>query len=1621
MPSGEFIDKSSLDLLLHTAKNLSWSEDGSLPDEARDFLVQLHGALDPSSYSLFRLDDLAVMARDFWSWTDTRSPSDHIVRTRRVTDRNGKPLNYTTLEICGTDKPFIVRSVTGACLDLNINPVLVIHPIVDVTRNSSGQRSQTGHTYRESCIQIYLHLLDETACEALEAEVRATLEEITLCVTDHAAMQRRMQHSAIDVSSNTFLDEETRKESAAFLNWLADDHFTFLGSREYKFAMDENGELANEEPKIIPSSSIGILRDENRFILSRGHEPTIITDEISEFLNEADPIIIAKGSLASRVHRRVRVDYIGVKEYNEAGQVVGETRFAGLFTADAYNRQARDVPLIRNKLEHVLKTTGKLPGSHDASALKHILETYPRDELFQISEAELADISLAILQLQTRNETRLFVRRDRFDRYISALVYVPKESFHSDLRAKIADVLCRAYNGELTAFYPQYGDAPLARIHFLIDLKPDSPSPNPDALEEEIARVARSWNDEIRGLMRTHRAELLPNLDETTVTNAFSAGYKEAFDPEEAITDIRFFSELSESHPVSMRAYRFKRDEASIVRAKIYTLGEPVELSNSVPVFEDMGLFVAFETGYPVNIGENGDQYWVHALKMKSRDGKPIRLDDVSSNFEDAFEAIWTEQSVSDGFNRLVLGINASWREASLFRTLARFRKQTGMDPSQSLQIDTLTEHTRISELLLKAFRVRFDPDLKMSQDERETAGQEIHEQILEALESVASLDEDRIIRRTTELIFAIKRTNFYQLNEHGEPYSHIAIKIASRELESLPDPKPFREIFVWAPHVEGVHLRFGPVARGGLRWSDRRDDFRTEILGLVKAQQVKNAVIVPVGSKGGFFPKNLPVGGDREAIQAEGIRAYKTFIGALLQLTDNLVDGEPRHPRRTVIWDGTDPYLVVAADKGTATFSDIANEISTSLGFWLGDAFASGGSVGYDHKKMGITARGAWVAVQRHLREMGVDVQKDPVSVIGVGDMSGDVFGNGMLLSKSILLKAAFNHMHIFIDPNPGDAMESWTERKRLFDMGRSSWEDYNPELISKGGGVFSRSAKKISLTPQIRDFLGTGADTLTPNELIREIMKVEADLLWFGGIGTYVKSRQESHLDVGDKANDAVRVNADELNVRVVGEGANLGVTQEGRIDFARAGGSINTDAIDNSAGVDSSDHEVNIKILLKAAIESGALASEDRNDLLASMTDDVARLVLVHNYDQTGALTVAEASASSDLDSHERMMERLEADGILNRDVEGLPRTEDIRALREAGHGLTRPELAVLLAYAKITLFDDIVACDIPDDPYLESELYAYFPGKLHDYPKAMENHRLRREIIATRLSNDIVNLGGITFIHRVRERTGAHTAPIIRAFVAALDIFDLKPLFRDIDALDNKVSADVQTRLRLDVINALRRQVFWLTKARTGSDSINDLISKYRTGVQKLFANGTKGLSKFEQDLVDRRADEYKRENTPDELAARVALIQNLALATDLVDLSNRTDRDVVCSAILFSAVGECFKFEKLRFEALDLKQDQHWDRLALRGLVETLIDQQNTLTERISDLLESDLNDYSDATTVIQEFIDKNRDSFNDAMGLLNEIERAGSWSFAKLVLVSNAIRSFIDASDPGLN
>ena len=1448
-----------------------------------------------------------------------------------------------------------------------------------------------------------------------------------------AQMDDAIEHLS---KANTPASREELEEAVSFLSWLRDNHFAFLGARTYTFGIDENGMPERREPDILPDSGRGVLRDPERSVLRKSAEPLLLTPAIEAYIRAPSPVIVAKANLKSRVHRRVYMDYIGVKRYREDGAVIGETRFVGLFTAEAYDQMAREVPLIRRKVRRVLERAAKTPGSHSAKKLQNIVENYPRDELFQTDETDLLQISLGILHLYDRPRTKLFLRRDQFDRFVSCLLFVPRDRYNSKVREDAGNLIRDAFNGRLSAFYPSFGDSPLARVHFIIGLDPfNHPEPDPDKLERRIVALARTWEDDLHNEARASDDAALRRAAPNYL-GGFTAGYRERFTASEGLADIMRMEGLRGDRTLRARAYRRESEGEDHIRVKLYQLAQPLALSRVLPVLENLGLHVLAEAGYPVRreIGrdESGERryqtVWAHEFEARLGETTVNDVPAVAADFEAALLAVLEDRAEDDGFNRLVLAIGVSWREAAFLRACARYRQQSGLDPSQALQEEAFAANPEIARRLLDLAATRFDPALKLSLDERRARAETLSEELRALLDAVQSLDHDRALRRIMRLINAVLRTNFYQTDAEGRPKSWISLKIASCELRRLPEPKPYREIFVWSPRVEGVHIRFGPVARGGLRWSDRREDFRTEVLGLVKAQQVKNAVIVPVGSKGGFYPKQLPDRGDREAWFEEGRESYKVFLRGLLDITDNLVEDAVKRPDNVVCWDDDDPYLVVAADKGTATFSDTANAVAQhEYDFWLGDAFASGGSAGYDHKKMGITARGGWVSVQRHFREKGKDIQTEPFTVVGVGDMSGDVFGNGMLLSKQIRLVAAFDHRDIFIDPDPADPERTWEERKRLFDLPRSSWKDYDASLLSKGGGVFSRNAKSIPLTDEIRALIGSDAKSLAPTELIQALLKAKVELLWFGGIGTYVKASTEQHYQVGDKANDALRVDATQVGAEVIGEGANLGVTQAARIEYARAGGRVNADFIDNSAGVDSSDHEVNIKILLNPVVRDGAMTVKARNTLLEDMTETVAEHVLEHNYDQTLALTIAREHAEEDIDAHERMMERLEARGRLDRKVEGLPGPEAIRALKDQGQGLTRPEIGVLLSYAKITLFDALVASSVPDDRHFTESLITYFPKHLAEHADAMQGHRLKREIIATRLANDMINLGGPTFIHRAKESTGVDVEAVARAFEAGRRIFRFKDYTDRINALDNKAPASVQTLLHDEVIRLLRRQTYWLARRsmNQSSELIDDVISAYQPGVDALKLVVADIASPFDLAGLENRAKQYREGGAPEDLAWDVARLRPLTSSSDVIDLAHRKSWPLQSTAWLYHRLGARFGFDRLRAAGGRLSSRLHWDRLAMRRLIEDLYASQHTLCAvmmayaqeaggSLQAGAEAPSSDWAEA--LVESWTSANSHEVDRADRALEEIAMTGGWTLSKVAISSTQLRELAAAA-----
>ncbi|HZD90408.1 MAG TPA: NAD-glutamate dehydrogenase, partial [Pseudolabrys sp.] len=1125
--------------------------------------------------------------------------------------------------------------------------------------------------------------------------------------------------------------------------------------------------------------------------------------------------------------------------------LTGEQRFIGLFPSTAYTRSAHGIPYLRRKLAAIERRAGFAVNSHSGKALANVLEHYPRDELFQVDEDTLFHFVMTILHLDEHPRVRVLARKDRFDRFVSVLVYAPRDHYDSAIRAKIGDYLAQAFIGRVSAFYPFFPEGPLVRVHFIIGRSDEATPDVPRAtLEREVGNIIRTWSDGLReALELSHPPDAARDLFRR-YREAFSEGFHEAYAPAVAALDVETVEGLSPERPLDVDFHHRQEEEQRTAGLKVWSCERPLPLSERVPVLENMGFRVVDERTFRI-APKDSTTVWLHDMLLERGDGEAIDLSGGKGRLEAAFLMVMRGLAENDGYNALTLNGGLMWRDVALIRTLSRYLRQIRVPFSQDYMWATLVKHAGIARDIVALFHARFDPRLSSSSfrgasnasEPGMTEGEEqIAARIEEALNAVESLDEDRILRHFLNAVQSGLRTNFYQLDGDGQPKRQIAIKFESGKLTDLPLPRPLYEIFVYSPRVEGIHLRFGKVARGGIRWSDRPQDFRTEILGLVKAQQVKNAVIVPVGAKGGFVPKLMPKGASRDVVQAEGVATYKLFISTLLDLTDNIdADGRIVPPADVVRHDDDDPYLVVAADKGTATFSDIANGLSEAHDYWLDDAFASGGSAGYDHKAMGITARGAWESVKRHFREMDVNIHETPFTAVGVGDMSGDVFGNGMLRETTTRLVAAFDHRDIFIDPSP-DPEASFAERKRLFALPRSSWQDYDKSLISAGGGVYSRASKEIRLSEQARALLGVKA-SVTPQELMKAILKAPVDLLFFGGIGTYIRATSETDADVGDRANDPIRVAGAELRCKVIGEGANLGMTQRGRVEAALAGIRLNTDAIDNSAGVNTSDVEVNIKVALSPLIRSGALTLDARNALLVEMTDEVARLVLRNNYQQTLALSLAQRRALEDLGFQQRLMQTLEMHGELDRAVEFLPDEMAIAERRKRNSALTRPELAVLLAYAKLSLYRELLASDVPDDPYLGRELNRYFPKEMTErFAEALQAHRLRREIIATQLTNSMVNRGGATLIVRIADQTGASAAAIAAAFAAVRNSYGLIELNGEIDGLDNKVSGETQLSLYAAVQDLLLDRLVWFLRNVDLSAGLEAVIGHYRDGIR-----------------------------------------------------------------------------------------------------------------------------------------------------------------------------------------
>ena len=1504
--------------------------------------------------------DVGRFTLSAWEFALKRTIGKHKLHVYNPKTDRGPLSDVTIIEVLNEDMPFLVDSVLGEIQERGLRVQLVLHPVLHVTRDSkqniktlAGVSAKAAESaIRESFIHVQVtRITDDSERADLKKTLSGILDDVRTVVTDWRPMLLRLESAvAAYTTAPPSVTVSDLAESIQFLKWLLDNNFTLLGMRAYSFV----GGQKEGRLKPVAGSGLGLLRDPKVYVLKRGNESMHMTPEIRKFFLAPAPLIITKANVRSRVHRRTYMDYIGVKIYGDNGEISGELRIVGLFTSTAYTRSTKNIPFLRQKVEVVLNRSGQSPNSHTGKALQNVLETFPRDELFQIGVDQLFETAVGIQSLDLRPRARAFARLDEFDRFVSIIAYVPRDRFSTNVRIQIGEFLARTYKGRLSAYYPFFPEGPLVRIHFIVG-RTDGKTPvrTQAFLDEKIEQIVRTWEDRLDEELTGTGSGIGASLARK-YRGAFTAPYQAAFDAGRASRDIAQFEALSDADPVAVDFYRMDDDAPERLRVALYHLHGPIPLSRRVPVLENMGFSVIDERSYRISPRPADDErrLSLHDMVLEHPQSEAVELAECEARVEQCFLAVWRSFAGSDPFNKLVLSAGLDWREAAVIRAYGSYLRQIGAPFGQTYLAETMLRHAQISHKLMAMFRTLFDPSSGKSIDERRKAIKPIVTTIESALDDIPSLDEDRIIRHYLNLVQSTLRTNFYQRGPDGAPLPAISFKFDSENVDGAPHPRPIAEIFVFATDVEGLHLRGGRIARGGLRWSDRAQDFRTEVLGLAKAQQVKNVVIVPAGSKGGFVPKHLSRAKNRDEFMKIGIAAYQRFIKNLLLLTDNLNGNKVVPPKDTVRFDNDDPYLVVAADKGTATFSDFANEISVNHGFWLGDAFASGGSVGYDHKKMGITARGGWESVKRHFREMDRDIQTSPFSVIGVGDMSGDVFGNGMLLSKQTRLIVAFDHRDIFIDPDP-DPAATWKERKRLFVKGRSSWQDYDKKLISSGGGIFSRASKSITLNAQIKALSGLDRNEVTPNELIHALLKGKFDLLWFGGIGTYVGGAVESDEQISDRANDSIRVKAHELNVNVIGEGANLGMTQDARIEFARAGGRVNTDAIDNSAGVNSSDLEVNIKIAMGAAIAAGKLTLEQRNKFLPKMTDEVAHACLENNYLQSLAISLGQRHGVSDLGFQARLMRSLEASGLLDRELEFLPDDTEIAERGAAGEGLCRPELAVLLAYAKIDLFNELVASKVPDDPYFERELESYFPKTLlKNYPEEIAHHRLRREIIATRLTNAIINRGGATMSSRLKDTTGLPADDVVLAFTAVQAVFGLEDLFEKIDQLDNKLPGDVQLDLYLRVQDLVRTQTAWFMHNVSFAKGLTGVIEVYRSGIgevskvlKSILSDNQKGFFKSDQEQLI-------SDGVPGPLAHTLAELRFLTDAPDTIMVAQNVKRPVAEITKLHFDTAAYFRLRLLRSAGENLLVSDYYDRLAINSAIGAISDAQRAIVQDV---------------------------------------------------------------------
>lgn len=1521
-----------------------------------EFASQLYGTVALEDLQEWELDDLYGAVLHFWSLIHERKPHEIKIKIYNPDfERDSWQTTHTVVEIICDDMPFLVDSIRLVINRMGLSSHLIIHMGgIRVKRNAKNQVTELlprDFVSDDKDIiyeaPVFLEIDRETTPEILE-QLHKNLEHVILENRVVYEDWEKMRSKVIEATNEldrvpNVIEANEVQETKAFLNWIEDHHFTFLGIRDYELVKKGKETLL----QAIPDTGLGVLRES----LSKSSARSIsdMAPEARESILSPRILVMSKTNTLATVHRDAYTDYIGIKRFDKKGNVIGERRIIGLYTSAAYHTNPRHIPFLRHKVAKIMENSKLNPRSHSGKVLLNILETLPRDDLIQGTEEELLEIAMGIFYMQDRKRIRMFARMDVYRRFISCLVYVPKDRTNTELRLAMQKILTESFHAEEITFSTQFSEAALARIHFIIKVNPkDSIDYDLKEIEAKLIEVGRSWSDDLQ----SHLYEVFGEEEANTLfyqyKNAFPVAYMDHFSPRTAVYDIKHIKALSAENPLGLNFYKPLDEAENHFRLKVYQHDTTIPLSDVLPILEKLGLRAISERPYAIKF-QDGKLTWINDFAMVYTKPIDFEIEDIKELFQNAFTHVWFGDAENDGFNQLVLSAGLNWRQVAVLRTYAKYFKQIGFTFSQDYMETALNNNHAIARKLIQLFEIRCNPADPVNREERFN---HLIGDILKDLDNVTNLDEDKIIRQFVQAISATLRSNFYQTDAGGNPKTYISIKLNTKAIPGVPKPHPMVEIFVYSPRFEGVHLRCGKVARGGLRWSDRREDFRTEILGLMKAQQVKNSVIVPSGAKGGFVPKHLPVNGTREEILAEGISCYQLFIRGLLDITDNYVDGDIVKPINVVCFDEDDPYLVVAADKGTATFSDIANAIALEYGFWLGDAFASGGSLGYDHKKMGITAKGAWESVKRHFYELDMDIQNNDFTVVGIGDMAGDVFGNGMMLSKHIKLIGAFNHVHIFVDPNP-DAETSYHERVRLFNLPRSNWTDYDKKLISKGGGVFNRSAKSIPVSKEMQQVFGLKQTSIEPNELIKTILKAKVDLLWSGGIGTYVKASTESNANVGDRTNDALRVNAKQLHCKVIGEGGNLGLTQLARIEYTLHGGMVYTDFIDNSGGVNCSDKEVNIKILLNSIVAAGDLTPKQRNELLSRMTDEVSQLVLRDNFLQTRAISLTASQGLRTLELQLRYMNELERTGKLDRHLEFLPDDKILMERKLHGQGLGRPSIAVLMCYSKTLLKEQILASNVPEESFMNQVLINSFPKPLQEkFSKQMQNHPLKREIIATRLSNIIVNEMGFTYVYRLQDETGAPVSAIVKAYMIARYVLNLESIWKQIEELGTGISSQKQMDMMMVYVRLSRRVTRWFLRSQRRTSDIAQTVKLYSQGVIELKKAMPGVFGEKHKEQYEEHYQELINEGIPPSLAHELTVTRGLFAATDIIEIAHQRELKVAKVAELYFGIGEFLDLAWIRTQVIIHPTENHWESLSREALRDDLDWQQRQLTAGI---------------------------------------------------------------------